>query len=290
MRAIITELITGSQVNNMNKAVLVTGASSGIGLCTARGLAKRGYQVIATVRKQEDRQRLQDEGMNVVMLDLACSGSIQACVEQTLAQTSGKLYGLFNNGAYGQPGAVEDLSRDALREQFEVNLFGTQELTNQIIPIMRQQGEGRIIQNSSVLGLVAMAYRGAYNASKFALEGLSETLRHEVHGSGIHVSLIEPGPIESRFRQNSLLAFRRHIDMEKSLHRDRYRATLERLEKAGPAVPFTLPPEAVLKKVIHALESSRPKNHYYVTFPTYLFAFLKRILPDRVLQNILKKV
>ncbi|MFK8067868.1 MAG: SDR family oxidoreductase [Gammaproteobacteria bacterium] len=272
------------------KAILVTGASSGIGHCVALGLKERGYQVVATVRKQIDRERLAKQGLDVVMLDLTSSSSIQACVEQTLEFTDGKLFGLFNNGAYGQPGAVEDLTRDALREQFEVNLFGTQELTNLIIPVMRQQKQGRIIQNSSVLGLVALAHRGAYNATKFALNGLSETLRMELKGSGIFVSLVEPGPIESQFRANATRAFRRHIDVENSVHRNAYKKTMDRLETEGSAVPFTLPPEAVLKKVIHALESSRPKNHYFVTFPTHLFAFLRRILPDRMLQKILSKV
>lgn len=275
---------------NKQKSVLVTGASSGIGRCVALGLQERGYQVIATVRKKVDQKRLQKQGLDVVMLDLASSSSIQECFDQTMKLTGGKLFGLFNNGAYGQPGAVEDLTRDALREQFEVNLFGTHELTNLIIPIMRQQKQGRIIQNSSVLGLVALAHRGAYNASKFALEGLSDTLRMELKGSGIFVSMIEPGPIESQFRQNATRAFRRHIDVENSVHTDAYKKTLDRLETEGPAVPFTLPPEAVLKKVIHALESSNPKNHYFVTFPTHLFAFLKRILPDKMLQKILSKI
>lgn len=272
------------------KAVLVTGASSGIGLCVAKALNERGYQVIATARKLEDLNNLRDQGLQAVALDLASSSSIQQCVNQTLALTGGKLFGLFNNGAYGQPGAVEDLSRDALREQFEVNLFGTHELTNLLIPLMRKQGEGRIIQHNSVLGFVALSHRGAYNASKFALEGLSDTLRIELKGSGIYVSSIETGPVESKFRENSLRAFRRHIDLEKSIHRETYQKTVDRLETDGPAVPFTLPPEAVLKKVILALESERPSNHYFVTFPTYLFAFLKRVLPDRALQYLLGKV
>ena len=272
------------------RSVLVTGASTGIGLCVARGLKDKGYFVIATVRKQADFERLEKEGLEVVMLDLASTGSIQECVKQVLALTDGQLFALFNNAAFGQAGAVEDLSRDALREQFEVNLFGTQELTNLIIPIMRQQKEGRIIQNSSVLGLVAMAHRGAYNASKFALEGLTDTMRMELKESGIFVSLIEPGPVESDFRKNSLSALRRHVDIENSVHREVYKKTVERLESFGPAVPFTFPPEAVLKKVLHALESRRPKNHYFVTFPTHLFAFLKRVLPDRMLQAILSKI
>ncbi len=279
-----------TEKDKQKKSVLITGASSGMGYSVAHGLQDRGYQVIATVRKDVDRERLQSEGLDVVMLDLASTSSIKDCVRQTLERTNGQLYGLFNNAAYGQPGAVEDLSRNTLREQFEVNLFGTQELTNLIIPIMRDQKEGRIIQNSSMLGLVALSHRGAYNASKFALEGLSHTMRLELKDSGVFVSLIEPGPVESQFRSNALLAFRRNIDMENSVHQVKYKLILERLEKEGPIVPFTLPAESILKKVIHALESSRPKNHYFLTFPTHLFAFLKRVLPDRMLQAILAKI
>jgi NAD(P)-dependent dehydrogenase (short-subunit alcohol dehydrogenase family) len=272
---------------DIRRAVLITGCSTGIGRCVAEGLHQRGYRVFATARKTEDVERLGALGMESLRLDLDDPGSIRAAVDEVLHRTDGRLYALFNNGAYGQPGAVEDLSRAALREQFETNLFGWVELTNQVLPAMRAQGEGRIIQNSSVLGLVAMPFRGAYNASKFALEGITDTLRLELKGSGIYVSLVEPGPIVSRFRENALQALTRHIDMEKSPHRERYRDTLERLQKPGPAAPFTLPPEAVLKRVIHALESRRPRTRYYVTFPTYLFAWLRRLLPYPALDAIL---
>lgn len=273
-----------------SKAVLITGCSSGIGLCVARGLKQRGYRVIATARKSQDVERLRQSGLESVALDLADSTSIQQAVAQILSMTDNRIYALFNNGAYGQPGAVEDLTREALRAQFETNLFGWHELTCKIIPVMRRQGEGRIIQNSSVLGLVALAYRGAYNASKFALEGLSDTLRLELRGSGISVSLIEPGPIESHFRANAYAMWQRHVDAPHSAHRAAYLAMQERLTRDGPAAPFTLPPEAVLKRVIHALESPRPKIRYPVTVPTYLFGMLKRLLPDRLLDQLLRRV
>ncbi|MEJ1364306.1 MAG: SDR family oxidoreductase [Candidatus Sedimenticola sp. (ex Thyasira tokunagai)] len=273
-----------------NRPVLITGCSSGIGLCVARGLKQRGYPVFAAARKREDVTRLQAEGLNSLQLDLAESGSIISAVDTLLEQTGGKLYGLFNNGAYGQPGAVEDISREVLREQFESNLFGWHQLTQKLLPVMRRQGEGRIIQNSSVLGFVALPYRGAYNASKYALEGLSDTLRLELYGSNIHVSLIEPGPIESRFRANGYTMYKKNIDPTESHHSTAYRAMEERLTKEGPAVPFTLPPEAVLKRVIHALESSRPQPRYYVTFPTYLFGTLKRLLPIRAMDWVLRRV
>ena len=211
-------------------------------------------------------------------------------MDEILSRTGGTLDALFNNGAYGQPGAVEDLSREVLRTQFETNLFGWHELTNRVLPVMRRQGHGRIIQNSSVLGFVALRYRGAYNASKYALEGLSDTLRLELAGTDIHVSLVEPGPVTSRFRENAFMAYKENIDPTHSAHRDKYLAMETRLQTQGPVVPFTLPPGAVLNKVIHALESRRPRARYYVTFPTYLFGTLKRLLSTRALDRLLNKV
>lgn len=272
------------------KTILITGCSSGIGYDAAIALKNRGYNVIATARKSEDVARLSQQGLTSLQLDLADSQSIQQAVTQMLELTDGRCDALFNNGAFGQAGAVEDLSRDVLRDQFETNLFGTHELTNLLLPVMRKQGHGRIIYNSSVLGLVAMRYRGAYNASKFALEGLADTLRLELHGTDIHISLIEPGPILTDFRQNSLALYKKNIDAEHSVHKAAYMAMEERLEKEGAAVMFTLPAEAVTEKVIHALEAKRPKIRYYVTFPTYLFATLKRILPVSWLDNLVRKV
>ncbi|MGF1644287.1 MAG: SDR family oxidoreductase [Thiotrichales bacterium] len=270
-----------------DRSILISGCSSGIGLCAAEGLRARGYRVFASARQPEDVARLAREGFTAVHLDLASSESIAQAVNEVLAHTGGTLDALFNNGAYGQPGAVEDLSRATLREQFEINLFGTVELTNRVIAVMRRQGHGRIVQNSSVLGLAAFPYRGAYVATKFALEGISDTLRLELMGTGIEIVLIEPGPIESRFRLNALVAFRRNIDIEGSAHREAYLAQIDRLEKSGPAAPFTLPAAAVLKKLIQALEAPRPKPRYYVTVPTYLFGTLRRLLPTRWLDRVL---
>ena len=272
------------------QSILITGCSSGIGRCVAEGLAARGHRVFASARRDEDVEALEQAGLEAVRLDLTEPASIQHALDEVLERTGGRLDALFNNGAYGQPGAVEDLRPEVLRAQFETNLFGTHDLTRRVIPVMREQGHGRIIQNSSVLGLVALPFRGAYNASKFALEGLTDTLRLELRGSGIHVSLIEPGPITSRFRANAHAMYRRHIDPEASAFRDAYRAMEARLEKEGPAAPFTLPPEAVLKKVAQALEARRPKPRYYVTVPTHLFAFLRRLLPHRGLDWVLGRV
>lgn len=272
------------------QTILITGCSTGIGYRTAVMLKEQGYRVIASARKEADVARLIQEGFETVQLDLADSTSIINAVKQVTEMTGGKLDGLFNNGAFGQAGAVEDLSREVLREQFETNLFGTHELTNLIIPLMRAQGGGRIIYNSSVLGFVAMSYRGAYNASKYALEGLVDTLRLELKGSNIYLSLIEPGPISSDFRKNAFASYQKNIDSKNSVHKETYLAMEARLQKEGPAAPFTLPADAVVDKVIHAMQSKRPKIRYYVTFPTYLFGFLKRILPASWLDYLLGKV
>lgn len=261
------------------QSILITGCSTGIGLHCATVLKDRGYRVFASARKSADVDKLSQAGFETVQLDLDNSESIHSAVQWVLTQTNGQLDALFNNGAYGQPGAVEDLTRDALRKQFETNLFGTSELTNLVLKTMRAQGHGRIIQNSSILGFVALPFRGAYNASKFALEGLTDTLRLELKGSNINISLIEPGPIVSAFRQNALQALHQNVDMEQSFHKQGYKNALERLSATDKQAAFTLGPESVAKRLIHALESKRPKARYYVTFPTYLMGYLKRILP-----------
>lgn len=271
-------------------SILITGCSSGIGHHCALGLTQRGWHVIASARKHEDVARLAQEGLSTVRLDLDDPDSIREALGQTLELTGGRLDALFNNGAYGQPGAVEDLSRAVLRAQLETNLLGWHDLTCQVIPIMRRQGHGRIVQNSSILGFIPLPYRGAYVASKYALEGLTDTLRLELRGSGIAISLIEPGPISSRFRENAHRAFSDHIDREHSAHREAYRHAEARLSKQGAVQPFTLPPEAVLKKLIHALESPRPKARYYVTLPTYLLGTLKRLLPTSAMDWIIARV
>lgn len=274
----------------MVRSVLITGCSSGIGEYCAKALhVNPNYRVFATARKEEDVARLQAEGLWACVLDLDDSSSIEGALERVLQETDGTLDVLFNNGAYGQPGAVEDLSREALKAQFETNVFGTQELSNKVLKVMRAQGQGRIIHNSSVLGFVAMPYRGAYNASKYALEGLSDTLRLELAGSDIHVVLIEPGPIRSKFRENALKMFKKNIDVMHSAHKKEYNETLKRLQATGDS-SFTLGPEAVLDALMDAMESARPRPRYPVTTPTKVLWYLKRVLPVRWLDGLLRKV
>ena len=271
----------------MTRSILITGCSSGIGLAAAERLAADGWRVFATARKDEDVRRLAAR-FEALPLDYADSASIREAVDTVLSHTGGRLDALFNNGAYGQPGAVEDLTRDTLRRQFEANLFGWVELTNLVLPVMRRQGRGRIVMCSSLLGYVALPFRGAYTASKYALEGLTDTLRLELQGTGIHVALIEPGPIDTRFRANSWEAFRAHVDRESSPFRALYAQMEERLTKEGPAVPFTLPSDAVVSKLVHALEHPRPRARYRITVPAHLFWWLRRLLPTRLLDAVLR--
>ncbi|MGQ0333761.1 SDR family oxidoreductase [Halomonas elongata] len=272
---------------NSARSLLITGCSSGIGHATAHAMAARGWRVFATARKDNDVARLEEEGLEALRLDLADSASIETAVAEMSQRTGGALTALFNNGAYGQPGAVEDLTRDVLRAQLETNLLGTHELTTRVLPMMRAQGHGRIVHNSSVLGFAALPYRGAYVCSKFALEGLTDTLRQELMGSGIHVSLIQPGPITSRFRENAHRAFKANIDTAHSAHADTYEKVEARLANPDGKTPFALGPDAVVEKLIHALEHPRPRPRYAVTLPTHLFAALKRVLSTRGMDRVL---
>ena len=275
----------------MVKTILITGCSSGIGYDAAHGLRAKGWRVFATCRRDSDVERLKSEGFESYRLDYADEGSIHSALAHVLADTGGTLDALYNNGAFACPGAVEDLPRGALREIFETNLFGYHDLTRQVIPVMRAQGHGRIINCSSVLGFTPLKWRGAYNSTKFALEGLTQTLRLEMRGTGIDVILIEPGPITSDIRVKSIPQFERWIDWENSPRAEAYRTVLrDRLYKSSGPDRFELPASAVTKKLIHALESPAPKLHYYVTTPTYVMAALKRILPVRAWEWLISKV
>ncbi|MDX2259205.1 MAG: SDR family NAD(P)-dependent oxidoreductase [Hyphomicrobiaceae bacterium] len=270
------------------RTILITGASSGIGLATARALKSRGWRVLATARKPDDLDRLRaEEGLEPIPLELADPASVAACADTALRLADGRLDALFNNAAYGQVGAVEDITADLLRRQLEVNVIGGHELTRRIIPAMRRARAGRIVNCSSVLGLVSGPYRGAYSASKFALEALSDALRIELSGTGIHVSLIEPGPIRTKFLESALAAFESAIDWRASPHREIYERRLAAM-RAGGKQGFKLEPEAVAAKVVDAVESRYPKPRYFVTAPTYAADGMRRILPTRLLDRMLR--
>ncbi len=290
------------------RSIIITGCSSGIGYTCAIGMKQRGWRVLATARKPEDLKMLEAQGLEAIALDYADPKSIAACAAAILKKTDGKLYALFNNGAYGQPGLVEDLSVGALRAQFDANFFGWHDLTTRLLPAMREQGRGRIVQCSSVLGFFAAPYRGAYNASKFALEGLTDTMRRELYGSGIHVSSIQPGPIRSRFTWHALNALRNNVDIKGSRNRALYEKRLADMSDIAGLEPspletpeesrhvtgggwkpkYRLGPDAVLTALIHATESDSPKPYYHVTYSTKLAAFARRFMPVRLQDKLAK--
>lgn len=275
----------------MQKTILITGCSSGIGLDAARGMRDRGWTVFASCRQQRDCDRMRAEGFDSPLIDYTQPETITAGLQDVLSSTGGALDALFNNGAHGLPGAVEDLPTDGLRAIFEANFFGWHELTRQVIPVMRQQGHGRIVQNSSILGLVAFPWRGAYVATKYAIEGMADTLRLELRDSGIKVVLIEPGPVTSKIRVNSIPHFERFVDWKNSALRTQYESSLlKRLYHSDGPDTFELPASAVTAKLIHACESRRPRPRYYVTTPTHIGGFLRRILTTRATDRILARL
>ncbi|APG45806.1 SDR family NAD(P)-dependent oxidoreductase [Phaeobacter porticola] len=275
----------------MQKTILITGCSSGIGLDAAHGMRERGWTVFAACRRRVDCDRLRAQGFVSPLMDYTDSETLRSGLEDVLEHTGGRLDVLFNNGAHGLPGAVEDVSTDGLRAIFESNVFGWHELTRQVIPVMRAQGHGRIIQNSSILGFVSFPWRGAYVATKHAIEGLTDTMRVELRDSGINVVLIEPGPITSKIREKAIPHFEQYVDWKNSALRDRYeQSLLKRLYESSGPDRFELPASAVTAKLIHACESKHPHPRYYVTIPTHLGGVLKRVLTTRAIDRILARL
>jgi NAD(P)-dependent dehydrogenase (short-subunit alcohol dehydrogenase family) len=280
---------TGTPVaaNTARRSILITGCSSGIGYHCAHALKNRGWRVFASCRKQEDCDRLASEGLETVRMDYADPASIKSAYDEVMQRTGGTLDALFNNGAYSHPGAIEDLTVDHLRELFETNVFGWFDLTKRVLPIMRKQGSGRIINCSSVLGFVAVRFTGAYAASKHAVEGWSDALRLELKGTGIDVSIIQPGPIRSRMIEHARVRFMETIDVRNSPFRGDYGRELSRLASGARSSNFKLGPEAVFDKLVLALESPHPRARYRITIPTRVGAWLKRLLPTRWMDRVL---
>ncbi len=272
------------------KSILITGCSSGIGYDTAHYLHQNGYDVFATARAQMDVDRLRSEGLKAYRLDVTLVETIEATLEAVLQHPGGTLDALFNNAGYGQPGALEDIATPVLQEQFVTNVFGLHELTRRIIPVMRAQGYGRIIQHSSVLGLVSLRFRGAYNASKYAVEGLCDTLRLELEGSNIHVVTLNTGPVTSKFRDNALRMFAEHVECSRSIFSEQYEQELLNSKGQKEASFFTCNSDAVIAKVVMALEYKRPAPRYYITAATHWLGVLKRLLPTRVLDALLRRI
>lgn len=272
------------------RSILITGCSTGIGRTCAKGMRNRGWRVFATARTDEDLESLAADGVEAVHLDYEDDDAIRTCAETVLERTDGRLTALFNNGAYGQLGALEDVPTDVLRKQFETNVFGWHTLTNAVIPAMRAQGHGRIVNCSSVLGFVSLRYRGPYTATKHAIEAMSETLQLELQGSGIEVSIIAPGPIATKFTETAIRMFRAHIDVDGSPHARGYRRRMDQLDAGQSQIPFKLGPEAVFEKLVDACESRRPKLRYMVTVPTYALAAAKRILPTPIYRGLRDRI
>lgn len=271
------------------RSILITGSSSGIGYCAAHGLKARGWRVFATCRQEADCVRLRDEGLESFRLDYADPDSLSEAVAEATRRTGGTLDALYNNGAFGMPGAMEDLPAGGLREIFETNVFGQHELTRKVVPIMRAQGHGRVVNCSSVLGFVPYPWRGAYTATKYAVEGLTDTWRLEMADTGIRFILVEPGPITSKMRENAIPHFEKWIDWESSARVEQYRSgLLERLYRDRRRDRFEKPPEAVLRKLVHALESRNPHPRYMVTAPTHFMAAMRRLLPTRLLDALIR--
>jgi len=277
-----------------NRSVLVTGCSSGIGLAAAELLRSKGWRVFPTARKVADLDALKQSGFDAIKLDMASSESVRLAAEWVLSKNGGKLGAVVNNAGFGMPGAIEDLSRDAMRDQFEVNLFGLQELTNQLIPVFRKQGHGRIVNISSVVGRMSLPFMGIYSASKFALEAVSDALRVELSQDRIAVCLVEPGPIRTSFSTNCAGQGEKKLNAAGSRFGGAYKQYFEKRRNGGMSEDrFRLPPEAVAQKILHALESPHPKIRYCVTLPAYLGSFAARFVPaallDRAMISHVKK-
>jgi len=275
-------------------SILITGCSSGIGLRAAELLHARGYKVYATARKPQDLAKLRDIGVFALELEVTDYGQVDQVLDFIAKDNNGQLGALFNNAGYSQVGAAEDLPLEALKAQFETNFFAPVEIGNKVIRrFFRPQGHGRLVQNTSIFGLTSLPFRAAYCSSKYALEGFSDALRQEQNNfsTNIHVSIIEPGPIVSRVRENKQLYFEKYIApiMDKSPYKDTYIKMQSALAMTGK-IPMTLEPDAVVEKLIHALESKNPAPRYYVTALTHIFANAKRILPHRSFDKFAAKI
>jgi len=270
-----------------NSTILITGCSSGIGYQTALYLREKGYTVFATARKEEDVSRLQKLGLTSFLLDVTKHQTITDTLNKVLEITGGKLDIVFNNAGFGQPGALEDVSTNVLKEQFETNVFGLHEVTIQVLKIMKKQGYGTIIQHSSVLGIISLKLRGAYNASKYAIEGLTDTLRLELRNTNINITVLNTGPVTSDFRKNAIQKTLDNIDIDNSRFKEDYYKSMS-ADKS--TVPFNLEAIEVAKIVEKITKTKKVNPRYYITKATYILGFAKRILSSSKLDSILNKL
>jgi len=274
----------------VSRAVLITGCSSGIGRATAVRLARQGWMVYATARQLETVQDLAGSGCRPHTLDVCDEASMRAVVA-TVEDAEGAVGVLINNAGYGLEGAVEELPPEELRHQFETNLFGPLRLTQLVLPGMRHQRWGKVINVSSVGGRITVPGGGAYHASKHALEALSDVLRFEVRGFGIDVVVIEPGAIASRWLEKSVSGMESRIDPA-SPYVAFNRAVARRLESAhkGVLALAARPPEAVAGVIERAITAPRPRTRYVVPGSARLFTGTARLLPDRAWDALMRRM
>ncbi|MGM0533598.1 MAG: SDR family NAD(P)-dependent oxidoreductase, partial [Campylobacterota bacterium] len=258
--------------------VLITGCSSGIGFACAKQLRQSGHGVFAVVRKEEDVTKLQDLGCVVYNLDVTHRGKVDAMFADLKQQGVG-LDVVFNNAGYGQPGALEDVTVEVLKQQFETNVFGLFYITQKAAAYMKaQKSGGKILQHGSILGLVSLAYRGAYNASKYALEGLNDTLRLELAGSGVQIATVNTGPVRSRFRHNAMKMFEANIDQKNSDYAQVYsKKVAKRLHAKDSGDIWTLDSREAARQIVAIMGKKRVQPRYYITKAAAILAFVKRL-------------
>ncbi len=265
----------------MTKTVLITGCSSGIGEATAARLVRSGWEVYATARRPETLSALADAGCTTLALDVTDEDSMSTAVTAVL-DGSGRIDALVNNAGYSQSGALESVDVDDVRRQFETNVFGLLRLTQLVLPSMRKQRSGRIVNIGSMGGKLTFPGGGAYHASKYAVEALSDALRFEVAGFGIQVVLVEPGLITTNFDATVAAGMAEYVGGEGP-----YAAFNEAVMKStseaydGPMAKFGGPPEVVAKTIEKALTKTNPRARYLVTPSAYGAIIGRRMMPDR---------
>ena len=274
------------------KNILITGCSSGIGKDVAITLHNKGWRVFATCRSKTDCTFFTKLGIESFPLDLLKEESINCAVNLVKEKTKSQLDVLFNNGAYAIPGAIQDIPRSAMREIFEVNVFGQIDLINRCIPLMMSSDYPKIINCSSVLGFISLPYRGLYSATKYSIEALTDALRRENYDSKIKFVLIQPGPINTDIKKKSVKHFEKWINWKKSIHKKTYEnKVIKRLYDNNYKDSFNsyeLQPDEVTKILINVLNSKKPKARYKITIQTKIAQIMTKLLPTNILDWFFK--
>jgi NADP-dependent 3-hydroxy acid dehydrogenase YdfG len=270
-----------------SKAVLITGCSSGIGHVTAEFLASQGWNVYASARRLESIADLQARGCKTLALDVTDEASMSAAVKQ-VTEAEGAIGVLINNAGYSQSGAVETVPVDAVRRQFETNVFGLLRICQLALPGMRDQGWGKVVNIGSMGGKLTFPGGGIYHSTKYALEALSDALRFEVRGFGVDVILIEPGLITTGFGDVASGSVSAAPDEGPYARFNRHVAKLTAEAYKGPMIKLGGGPEAVASTIAKALAAKRPKARYPVTASAHLLINQRRLTPDRIWDLIMR--